>query len=230
MRVPNVIASLDAEWVNGRHAEVSLPTNENRLLSYQLTILNRTTGRYCSILIEPAGPTRRHRVSLGHLLATVLREARKAGVIEAWPETLALVAHFSRADLSTLRDWTDLRTRVDSVRRTFATTSRPLVLTVPSPAGAKRISIIVADTMLLAPAGSSLKTLGAALGEHKIELPADSIARMDLLKASDSALFEAYALQDTVVAAKWADRVWTLLAERLGVDDYVPTLGRLGSR
>jgi len=228
LRVPNVIASLDAEWVNGQHAEVSLPTDENRLLSYQLTILNRTTGQHCSILIEPAGPTRCHRLSLGHLLAKALLEARRAGVIEAWPETLALVAHFSRADLTTLRDWKKLRTRVDSVRRTFATTSRPLVLTVPSPAGPKRISIIVADTMLLAPAGSSLKALGAALGEHKIELPTDSIARMDLLKASNPALFRAYALQDTVVAAKWAARVWTLLAEKLGIDDHVPTLGAAG--
>src|SRR3954447_6371471 len=32
MRVPNVIASLDAEWVNGQHAEVSLPATDNRLL------------------------------------------------------------------------------------------------------------------------------------------------------------------------------------------------------
>src|SRR5215210_4944062 len=122
MRVPNVIASLDAEWVKGQHAEVSLPTTDNRLLSYQLTILNRTTGQHHSILVEPAGPTRRHRLSLGHLLAKALLAAVKAGVIGTWPETLALVAHFSRADLTTLRDWKDFRTRVDSVRRTFTTT------------------------------------------------------------------------------------------------------------
>src|SRR5215204_1701495 len=112
MRVPNVIASLDAEWVNGQHAEVALPATDNRLLSYQLTILNRATGQHHSILIEPTGPTRRHRLSLAHLLAKALHAAKTTGVIEAWPEALALVAHFSRADLSTLRDWKDLRTRV----------------------------------------------------------------------------------------------------------------------
>ena len=36
---------------------------------------------------------------------------------------------------------------------------------------------------------SPVKALGAALGEHKVELPPDSIARMDLLKASDPAQF-----------------------------------------
>src|SRR3954453_1371288 len=121
MRVPNVIASLDAEWVSGQHAEVALPATDNRLLSYQLTILNRTTGQHHSVLIEPAGPTRWHRLSLGHLLAKAVLAAKWAGVIEAWPETLALVAHFTRADLTTLRDWKDLRRHVDSVRRTFAT-------------------------------------------------------------------------------------------------------------
>src|SRR3954470_7943645 len=79
--------------------------------SYQLTILNRTTGQHHSVLIEPVGPTRRHRLSLGHLLAKALLAARTAGIVEAWPEVLALVAHFSRADLTTLRDWKDLRTR-----------------------------------------------------------------------------------------------------------------------
>src|SRR4051812_26911943 len=171
MRVPDVVASLDAEWVNGQHAEVALPATDNRVLSYQVTILNRTTGQHHSILREPTGPTRRHRLSLGHLLAKALLAAKIAGVIKTWPETLVLVAHFTRADLTTLRDWRELRTRVDSVRRTYATTTRPLVLTIPSPAGPKRISIVIADTMLLAPAGSSLKVLGAALGEHKIDLP-----------------------------------------------------------
>jgi hypothetical protein len=53
---------------------------------------------------------------------------------------------------------------------------------------------------------------------------------MDLLMASDPALFETYALQDAVIAAKWADRVWTLLSEKLGVEYYVPTLDAAGVR
>ena len=230
MHVPNIIASLDAEWVKGQHAEVALPDHENRLLSYQITILNRATGQYHSILEEPTGATRRHRLSLAHLLAKALLAAKKAGVIEAWPEVLALVAHFTRADLTTLRDRKNLLTRVDSVRRTFATTTRPLVLSVPSPAGPRRISIIIVDTMLLAPAGSSLKVLGDAIGVPKIELPPGTIERMDLLKEENPALFRDYALQDAVIAAKWADRAWTLLSEKLGVDGHVPTLGAAGVR
>jgi hypothetical protein len=230
VRLPQVIASLDAEWVDGRDAEVSLPAKDNRLLSYQLTILNRTTGRHHSILIRLTGPTRRHRLTLASLLAKAMGAAIKAGVIDAWPETLALVAHFTRADLTTLRDWKSLRKKIDSVRRTFATTSRPLVINVPFRVRSKRISIIVADTMLLAPAGSSLKSLGETLGEEKIELRPGAIERMDLLMASDLASFETYALQDAVIAAKWADRVWTLLGEKLGVEDYVPTLGAAGVR
>ncbi len=151
-------------------------------------------------------------------------------MIEEWPEFLALVAHFTRADLTTLRDWKNLRTRVDSVRQTFATTTRSLVLTIPSPSGSRRVSIIVVDTMLLAPAGSSLKVLGDALGMPKIELPGGDIERMDLLKEKDPELFRDYALQDAAIAAKWADRAWTLLPEKLGVEGHVPTLGAAGVR
>ena len=63
------------------------------------------------------------------------------------------------------------RSQLDAVRRTFTTTSKPSRWTCP-PRGAKRISITVTDTMLLAPAKmQSLERLGAALGLAKIVLP-----------------------------------------------------------
>jgi hypothetical protein len=142
--VPPVMVSLDAEWVDGRYAEVSLPSNENRLLTCQLSVARRgAPDRAASLIVEPTGPTKRHRKTLQALLAEALKMALNDGVIDKYPDKIVLVAHFSRADLSTLRDWKHIRRKVDAVRRTFATTTRPLILMIPTPSGRKKMSVIV---------------------------------------------------------------------------------------
>ena len=75
--IPEIIASLDAEWVNARQADVSMPAAENRLLSYQVTILNRSTGRSSSVIIEVKCGTKRGRRGLENLLAFALRKAER---------------------------------------------------------------------------------------------------------------------------------------------------------
>jgi hypothetical protein len=218
--------------VDGSHAEVSLPSGHNRLLSWQLSVARkRTAGRVASLIVEPSGPTHRHRLTLATLIAKALKKALDEGVIDAYPDRIILVAHFSRADLSTLRDWKHIRRKVDSVRRTFATTTRPLVLRVSTPSGSKRVSVIVCDTMLLAPAGSSLAYLGETLGLPKVDLPiGHSKDRMDLFKRDCPDEFKRYALMDTLIAIHWADRVFSVIASEFGISSVQPTLGACGVR
>jgi hypothetical protein len=231
-KIPDIVASLDAEWVNARNADVSMPATDNRLLSYQLTIMNRITGKTWSVIIEPKDGSKRGRLGLGNLLGRALRRALQAGVIAEYPDKITLVAHFARADLTHLRDWKVIGCCVDAVRRTFTSASRPFTHVVPTPRGPKRISIMLTDTMLLAPAKmKSLERLGAALRLTKVALPPGySKDCMDLFKQGAPEAFADYAIMDTIIAARWAVRVWGLLLTAFGVADHVPTLGSAAVR
>jgi hypothetical protein len=226
------MVSLDAEWVDGSHAEMSLPNKDNRLLSWQLSVARRgAPDNAASVILEPKGPTRRHRPNLETLLGKALQKALQEGIIDSYPDRIVLIAHFSRADLSTLGDWKSIRRKVDAVRRTFATTTRPLIVEIPTPFGRKRLSVIVCDTMLLAPSGSSLAYLGETLGIPKLELPAGySKDRMDLFKQDHPFEFQQYAITDTLVALHWADRVFSLINGEFGIAHAQPTLGACGVR
>src|SRR4051812_39184117 len=56
---PDIVIGLDAEWVNGKHADPVQPDKTNWILSYQLFLLNRITGRSAAVVIPTGGPTRR---------------------------------------------------------------------------------------------------------------------------------------------------------------------------
>ena len=79
--------------------------------------------------------------------------------------------------------------------------------------------------MLVSPAGTSLAKLGANLGMPKVELPAGYYKdRMEVLLAERPADFENYAITDAVIAVKYADRVYRILTEMLGIKRKVGTL------
>ena len=221
---PELIIGFDAEWVNGARAEDLLPSNTNILLSYQMVVLNPRTGEQCGAIVYPANRTKRGRLALVTLITQALTEAKKKGVIDKFPETVAVVGFFLRADLTTLKDWPSLKSKVDSVRNTFASTSRPLIKNIRR----RKIAITFVDAMLLSPQGSSLKTVGKSIGVEKIELPPGQIERMDLLLRDDPRLFERYALQDAVIATRYLQQISDVLPTKLGVDKPVPTLGAAG--
>jgi hypothetical protein len=224
MSMPEIIVGFDSEYVNGGRADESLPSDTNVLLSYQLVVLNPCTGEQCSVIEYPAKKTKRGRLALVTLITRALTEAKNRGVIDKIPESIAVAAFFSRADLTTLKDWPSLKSKVDSVRNTFASISRPVVKTIRR----CKITITFVDTILLSPQGSSLKTVGKSIGVEKIDLPPGQIERMDLLLRDDPELFERYALQDAVIAARYLQRIWDVLPTQLGVDKPVQTLGAAG--
>jgi hypothetical protein len=220
MNTPEIIIGFDSEYVNEGRAEGSLPSDTNVLLSYQMVVLNPRTGEECGVIEYPTNNTKRARLALVTLITRALKEAKNKGVIDKIPDSVAVVAFFSRADLSTLKDWPSLKSKVDSVRNTFASITRPLVKTICR----QKITITFVDTILLSPQGSSLKTVGKSIGVEKIELPPGQIERMDVLLRDDPELFERYALQDAVIAARYLQKIWDVLP-KLGVDKPVPTLG-----
>ena len=222
-----IIVGFDAEWVDASHEDHDLPPDtSNRILSWQLFLLNPNTGRSCGIFVEPKSAHKASRKLLKTLIGQVVSKALKGGVLNRIPSRVILAAHFTRADLSTLRDFTNIKRKVDAVRTTYATTTKPLFVRIPTDQGEAPASVRIVDTMLLSPSHSQLAALGEALGLPKIELPDGfSKERMDLFLAADRNSFITYAMTDAKIAARWTARVLKIVREEMGVRRPCPTLG-----
>jgi hypothetical protein len=213
---PPVIIGFDSEW--------TAEGPRNRMLSYQMVVLNADTGATSEAYFPLDGRTSRRPKELGWLLAHALRRAIREGVIPGYPDKLILAAHFARADVSALADYDAIKSRLTALRKTYSTTDIPLSVTVATPQGARKMSIRVVDTMLLCPSKTKLEKLGADLGEPKVDLPTGYTKdRMDVFQAERPDEFRAYAMTDARIAALWAARVASILAS-IGVTKPVATL------
>jgi hypothetical protein len=213
---PRIIVGFDSEWV----ADGQL----NKMLSYQMVVLNADTGKMSESYFPLDGRTSRRPKDLGWLLAHALRRAITDRVITTYPDKLILAAHFARADLTALADFNEIKSRLTALRKTYSTTAIPLPVKIATQRGEKKINVSVVDTMLLAPAKTRLEKLGADLGVPKVELPVGYTKdRMDLFQADRPDEFRAYALTDALVAARWAARVLGVLGG-LGITKPVATL------
>ncbi len=137
-----------------------------------------------------------------------------AGVVMAMPARIILAAHWSRADLPAFRDFPWLKCRFDSPRKTFATTTKPAVLYLRHHRAPHKVSIVLLDTMLLAPASHrSLDAIGRMLDLPKIELPAGAISKMREFLSSDPQRFTEYAIRDAEIAARYTFTVGRFFRE-----------------
>ena len=201
-----LIVGLDSEYErSGR--------DRNHVLCLSFAAINPDTGTMSSgVLDVKDGTDRRHRPTLAASLARVVSAALKGGIVRRAPDQIVLAAHWSRADLPAFRDFPRLKLRFDSPRKTYATTTKPALMTLPLPSGPRRVSVTLVDTMLLAPAGQqSLKALGAMLGMPKLELPPGAIERMRAFRDEDPQLFNRYASRDAEIAARYTLEVWRFL-------------------
>jgi hypothetical protein len=218
-----VIIGIDTEYETATNEDVELPDQRpgNHVLCYTFTVADPTNfENRVSGIIFTQGPTRRHRLGFNGFLAWAIHCAIEAGLLTDPPERVLACCHFSRADLPGFRDFKSLKRKVDAVRRTYATTTRPAVRTLYTLTGRPySLKVVLLDTMLLAPNGhQSLKALGELLGFPKIEIPAGAIEQMSKLMHDDPALFEAYAVRDAEVSAAWLIAVLRFFEVELGID------------
>ena len=213
---PWIVFGIDTEWVFES-------AGKNRILSYQFCLLNADSGKQAKLIIYPKNGK---RISLENGLTRAILKARREKVIDNVPRKFTIAGHFTRADLTTFSDFGYFKRRTGAVRKTYATTEIPLSLRLASNEGPVRCSAVIIDTMLLAPAGTSLEKLGNLLGVPKIDLPEGySKDRMDIFLRDHPALFEEYALTDAVIPALWVVKTYGLLLDRLGIKKKVVTLG-----
>ena len=109
-----LVVGFDAEWVNANRADDSLPTSDNVLISWQLAVV-LPNGKLLSRIFYAEGDTRRHRLSLIKMLSKALFDAWQNGDIKALPPAwrITIAGHFLRADLTTVREFPKLKTRVE---------------------------------------------------------------------------------------------------------------------
>lgn len=217
----SIIVGFDTEYARQRleFAPPEFDGKVNRVLSYQLFVLDSTTCREGGLVIPVAnGHKLTGRSTLASLLGRTLEFALRQGVIDAIPDRIILAAHFSRADLPSLRDFPKLKCQLDSVRRTYVSAKQPFVRKVAVHGRMRRLSVTLRDSMLLAPDGQqSLAALGELLKVEKIALPDGTIEHMDVLQSEDPELFERYALRDAEIAAKWIMKVQEFFQNDLGI-------------
>ena len=199
---PFIVVGIDAEWVYESEGR-------NRILSYQFAVLNADTGQLTKLIVYTKDG---QRISLEHGLSKALLKARRGRVIDKVPRRFVIAGHFTRADLTTFADFGFFKRRIGAVRKSYATTEMPLQLRLASSEGPVRCGVMIVDTMMLTPTGTSVEKIGNLLGEPKVNLPDGySKDRMDLFLRDHPDLFEKYALTDAVIPAKWVARTYSLL-------------------
>jgi hypothetical protein len=211
-----IIIGFDSEFVRRG--------DRNEILSYQYAI--KTKEKTQSGIFYPE---QGHRWTIKKFLEEVIQAGRSEGTLDrVWPKELYLVAHFSRADVSMLKDYKRISRSLDSLRGTYATLGRPLVERLHDRnRNQHSVKVHLRDTMTIAPTGTSLEAVGELLGLQKISLPKGAIEAMDKLLKDDPILFAKYAIRDAEIAAEFA---WKLAefknAEGLSFDIPI-TLGSL---
>ena len=170
----DLIVGFDTEYVRGSHLDDSIPDNDNAVVSYQMAVHAPATGQRKSGVILTEGLSRRHRLSLRGFLGRVVAAAMVEGMIAPRSHiSIAIVAHFTRADLPGFRDFNKIKKLFDGVRRTYCSMNRPANVDVSVPGSARiKVTVRLFDTRLLAPAGAgALRALGDLLGFKKLFVP-----------------------------------------------------------
>ena len=241
---PFLIIGFDTEYKTPSNPlqrwELEEGYGRNKILSYQV---------YCK-LYDPSLPDQPewggicfpqdgevdNRLSLSDILTFAVWKGVQSGVIESIPRMIYLVGHFTRADFPAFADFKNLTQMMSSVRNTFLSIDGHIEVKIPCEDGDEvPVKVLVRDTMLLTPAASKgLKALGELVGQPKIDLDPDPVKdqfykeNMDILLEEKPDLFDRYALNDSVICVRYADRLIEQSRTLLGTSKLPATLTSIG--
>jgi hypothetical protein len=254
-----LIIGFDAEWIEEPEEPGDDPDAEdpqdpdalphNLVLSYQYAC--RFGGReWSGIVYTRAGARIRYpdlneqevagypgRVKFADLLGEAISAGTKAGHPRKWPKHVIAAAHWTRADLSAMADFAEIKREFDGVQKTYVTMERRYEARIVVGKRSRPFEVTLLDTQLLVPGASkSLGALGGMYGFPKLD-PGRSAARggapyiehMDWLLEDDPSHFEDYAIKDAQICALHVERMLTFARDDLRLDFRRPpiTLGSL---
>ncbi|EJE8549047.1 hypothetical protein M5238_003799 [Vibrio vulnificus] len=229
------VIAMDTEYVESECGTY------NRILSYQFAVL--FNGMLSTIILFPGSTKKSGRLALDKCLVQAIEKAIDDGVLPRWPSDIILCAHWLSADLFNFSQaFEQLKTHVKGLRKTVASLddvygldlekvmSRRIdkepLQTYSKSGNKKTLYITFYDTMLLAPNGQSLASVGDLLKVPKVEIPKPfSISRMDEFLAEEPELFAEYAITDAIISARHFERVSYFCQHTLGLKSVPFTIG-----
>jgi hypothetical protein len=107
-------------------------------------------------------------------------------------DIIFLIAHFSVADISSLKDFESFKEKLSIILKTYVTIERPLSV--------NKTSIFIRDTSLLSVNKSSLKDIGDLYPQLPKKDIGDNIKTMSVFYKNNPNDFRDYAIQDSVLA------------------------------
>jgi hypothetical protein len=173
----------------------------------------------------------RDRYKFAVVIAAAISAGIREGLIRTWPKAVIACAHWSRADLSAMEDFREIKRCFDGVQRTYTTVGKPYIARVCVGGHTRVLAVVLVDTQLLAPGTSkSLAALGRLYDFPKLDV-GDYILKMDQLLADDPQLYEEYAIRDAQISARHVAEMLRFVAKELGLSMKVPvTLGSIAVR
>jgi hypothetical protein len=105
-----------------------------------------------------------------------------------------LISHYNAADLGMIADWAEVSFRnIDVLKKSFTSLNAPII--------SLGLEVHIRDSILLSSAAaSSLDAVGKAYGLSKVVIPKKYYSMMDILLKDNYNLFEAYAMQDSLIS------------------------------
>ena len=222
VRPTPLIVGFDCEWVT--------EGDRNLVLSYQVacrygdaewTCISYTRAaariRYPETTEEWIAENARNRYKFANIIAGAISEGLRRRHIRAWPKSVIACAHWSRADLSAMEDFAEIKRCFDGVQRTYTTIRKPYSARVCLNGHSRWLSVVLVDTLLLAPGTSKdLAALGRLYDFPKLYV-ADYILRMDQLLADDPQRYEEYAIRDAQISIRHVAEIMRFVSDELGL-------------
>lgn len=210
----HVFIGFDSEYVKRQRQTVNdkgEPTTEdyNFVLTYQMFgLCGERTWEVYEVVDN-------NRLTLKEVIKRTIEAGMATGALKCRPDQVFLCAHFSRADITLLADFREVKTHLDCCRNTITTLAEPVEVTYSDQHNnAHKVVVYVRDTWLLLPEGKrGAETMGQLIGVPKVDIGDYDKARMDILLAEDPVLFRRYAMADSEITARYLQRVTKLVDE-----------------
>jgi hypothetical protein len=195
---------------------------DNQVISYQFSaeVLDAdpstSSGNEWSGVVLPNSLELADRFSIPDFLSIVISEGFAQYPDIKIPTTVYLFAHYTNADIPAFSEFKDDQNRsnlnLQNIRKTFVNVSHDIRCYIPDTITNEPIELklLIRDTMHIAAGGKSLDAVGQLIEIPKIKLSDDPVTELEMksnmlqLYESDWELFRRYALQDAVIAHRYA--------------------------
>ena len=215
---------------------------ENIVLSYQFFLIYK--GETTKLILYPPSPKKRDRLRFDRCLVRLFDKAIEQKSLASYPEHVIICGHFLRADIFNFNNaFKEFGAHLDPLRKTVLSGADPYGVDLEAvhttsvdkapikiydrSRNPKFVQIRFFDTMLLAPNGRGLADIGELVGLPKLAIPDTySIERMDEYLRKDKPGFEAYAMRDAEITAKYMVKIIEICSS-INIHQAPKTIGGL---